>query len=518
MMRSLFSGVSGLRNHQVRLDAIGNNIANVNTIGFKSTRVNFQEVFSQTLRGASSPSAVGFGGTNPQQVGLGMSVSSIDTIHNQGNLQVTGKMTDMSIQGNGFFILSDGSSKAYTRAGTFDIDAQGSLVNPATGMKVQGWIADAAGNFGVKDESNLQPVKITLGQPINAQATSAVNLSGNLDSSTAVGSSYTTAVEVYDSLGNASTMQITLVKLASGAGAANNIGPNTWRWVADVGGITHAQVTAAGGTGLTTSSLALPANSSLPSGNYRVVVGGAGPYTVELRDSTGVTLLSNVAAGVAANGTVTLNDATTGNPLVTVTLPAAPAAGTANISVQNDFLRFTTTGMLDTSATGPTQITTTTPVSFTPAGAAAVAVTPNFTALTQMAAKSSAQVSFRNGYKMGSLESFSIDSAGGITGIYSNDLTQKIGQVALASFANPGGLLKKGENLYQESNNSGLRQIGESGVGGRGTIAPANLEMSNVDLSSEFTNMIVTQRGFQANTRVITASDQMLQELVNLIR
>lgn len=518
MMRSLFSGVSGLRNHQVRLDSIGNNISNVNTIGFKSSRVNFQEVFSQTLRGASSPGSSGLGGTNPQQVGLGMSVSSIDTIHNQGNLQVTGKMTDMAIQGNGFFVLSDGSSKFYSRAGTFDIDAQGNLVNPASGMKVMGWVADASGAFGVKDESNLKPVKITIGQPINAQATGNISLSGNLDASTASGTTYTTAVEVYDSLGNANTMQITLVKLAAGAGTANNIGPNTWRWAADVGGITHTQVTAAGGTGLATGNLALPANSSLPSGNYRVVIGGAGPYSVELRDSTGATLLSNVAAGVSAGNTVTLNDATSGNPLLTVTMPAAPAAGTADVSVSNDFLRFTTAGALDSTAVGPTQITTVTPVSFTPTGSAAVTITPNFTALTQLAAKSSAQVSFRDGYKMGSLESFSIDSAGVITGIYSNDLTQKIGQVALAGFANPGGLLKKGENLYQESNNSGLRQIGESGVGGRGTIAPANLEMSNVDLSSEFTNMIITQRGFQANTRVITASDQMLQELVNLIR
>lgn len=142
MMRSLYSGVSGLQNHQVRMDVIGNNISNVNTIGFKKGRVNFQDMISQSMGGAAKPTDE-LGGVNPKQVGLGMAVASIDTIHTQGSLQTTGKMDDLAIQGNGFFIMSSGAKQYYTRAGAFGLDQEGILVNPANGMKVQGWTAEA---------------------------------------------------------------------------------------------------------------------------------------------------------------------------------------------------------------------------------------------------------------------------------------------------------------------------------------------------------------------------------------
>ena len=412
MMRSMFSGVSGLRNHQIRMDVIGNNIANVNTVGFKSGRVNFAEVFSQTLRGAASPTA-NTGGTNPQQVGLGMAVSSIDTLHTQGNLQVTGKMTDMAIQGNGFFVVTDGGQRYFTRAGDFDVDAQGNLVNPSNGMKVMGWIADSNGAFGTKDEANLQPITIAVGSSIAASATIAVAFAGNLDASAAIGTTRTTSVEVYDSLGKAYALQVTFTKTNT----------NTWDYA-----ITD------------------------PTG------------TLTLSGNTGTLVFS------PSNGAF------------------VPASSTVNT------------------------------LSFTPTGSSTVNIVPNFNSVIQQAGTSTAQPTSRNGYQKGDLESFTIDSSGVITGVYSNGLNQPIAQVALGSFPNPGGLLKRGDNIFVESNNAGLRQIGEAQTGGRGAIAPANLEMSNVDLSQEFTQMIITERGFQANTRVITTSDQMLQELVNLVR
>ena len=141
MMRSLYSGVSGLQNHQIRMDVIGNNISNVNTIGFKKGRVNFQDMLSQSMQGAARPTE-DLGGVNPKQVGLGMTVASIDTIHTQGSLQTTGVATDIAVQGNGFFIMKNGEKEFFTRAGAFGIDEAGTFVNPANGMKVQGWMAE----------------------------------------------------------------------------------------------------------------------------------------------------------------------------------------------------------------------------------------------------------------------------------------------------------------------------------------------------------------------------------------
>ncbi|HEY3315717.1 MAG TPA: flagellar hook protein FlgE [Bacillota bacterium] len=412
MMRSMYAGVSGLRNHQIRMDVIGNNIANVNTVGFKAGRVNFQEIFNQTIRGASSPLGQR-GGTNPQQVGLGMGLSSIDTLQIQGNLQTTGKMTDLAIQGNGFFVLNADGNLVYTRDGAFDLDANGYLINPSNGMKVQGWLANSAGVFPAKNPNTIKDLQVPVGQSVAASTTTAVAFAKNLDAgltTTAPNNTYVTSIDVFDSLGARRSVTMTFTHTAA----------NTWSWTA------------------TGDAVAAPVQT----GN----------------------LTFNATGALTAGGAATMQ-----------------VTGSAG-------------------ATSP----------FT--------VNLNFNGLTQYAAGSSVAASGRDGYPMGSLMTFTIDSTGTVTGVYSNGVTQKIAQVAVATFANPGGLLKMGENLFQESNNSGLRDIGETGTGGRGTIAPGTLEMANVDLSLEFTNMISTQRGFQANSRIITTSDEMLQELVNLKR
>jgi len=408
MMRSMFSGVSGLRNHQLRMDVIGNNIANVNTVGYKKSRVLFQDMLSQTLRGASAPQG-GKGGSNPQQIGLGMTLNAIESLHTQGSSETTGKVTDMMIDGDGFFVLGEGSNRFYTRAGNFDFDAVGNLIN-ANGLKVQGWMANAAGVIDTTQA--IAGVQIPKGQSIQPQATSTATLLGNLDASAAIGAAWPATVTVYDSLGQSWTMNVTFTK-----GAVNS-----WN-------IT----------------------------------------------------LTNPPAGWA------------------------PAAGIAGGPVT-----FTGAGIY--SGGSPLTITG------TPPGANAVTVTVDVTGLTQFDAESNVTMNTQNGYASGVLNGYSIDKAGIITGRFSNGLTKQMAQIAMANFNNPVGLSKAGENLYTSSNNSGQVQIGTAGTGGRGEVSPGKLEMSNVDLSQEFTDMIVTQRGFQANSRIITVSDEMLQELVNLKR
>lgn len=413
MMRSMFAGVSGLRNHQVRMDVIGNNIANVNTVGYKTSRVTFADALSQTLRGATAPQG-NRGGINPQQVGLGVTLSSIDVLHTPGNLQTTGVNTDLAIQGNGFFILGgEGTQQYYTRAGNFNMDTSGRLVY-SNGLHLQGWLAEDDGTINTGQP--LTGITLPIGTTIDPNATSKLNLSGNLNSSTPVGESFIRNIQVYDSLGEPHTIQIVFTKTANA---------REWSWQA--------------------------------------------------QDSAGNQIPD----------------------------PATPAEGT---------ITFDTTGHLPAGTTG--SITNWS----TGTGADVLNIKIDFSAITQLHADESTIAYEQDGYRMGYLDSYRIDSSGTVIGIFTNGLTKNVAQIAIATFTNPAGLEKLGETMFRTSSNSGEAQINISGVGGAGRITPGALEMSNVDLSQEFTDMIVTQRGFQANSRIITTSDEMLQELVNLKR
>ncbi len=410
MMRSLFSAVSGLKAHQQRMDVIGNNIANVNTPGFKKSRVTFQDMLNQTIRGASRPVDGGRGGTNPMQVGLGVSTGSIDTIMTGSSPQDTGKNTDLAIDGDGFFVVSDGSRNYYTRAGAFDFDRDGYLVN-ANGMHVMGWRAE---NGIIKDtsSSSMAEIKIDLNTTEKAKQTEEIRFSGNLDASTAGGNSITVTQAVYDSLGCKHTAEFTFTK--------SDTNPNTWSVSCKVDG----------------------------------------------------------------------SDIT---PTPTPTLT------------------FKGDGTFDSSSSNVN-------FSFTPNnGADQVSFAPDFSQMTQFYGETTATAS-QDGYPAGSLQGVSFDTTGTLSGVFSNGITRALAQVALASFNNPGGLFKEGNTLFSESSNSGAAKFDAAGKGGRGTIKPGSLEMSNVELAQEFTDLITTQRGFQANSRVITASDEMLQDLVNLKR
>jgi flagellar hook protein FlgE len=415
MMRSMFAGVSGLRSHQVMMDVVGNNIANVNTIGFKASRVEFQDTLSQLIRGASGGTGEATAGVNPQQVGLGVKVGGIDLIFTQGASQLTGKSTDVAIQGDGFFVMRMGTETLYTRAGSFNFDQDGFLTDPS-GAVVQGWLINPL-TGKIETNSPVEDLKLPVGQVIDPQPTSTVSIGGNLSADAALTDPpVTTAISVIDKLGSAHRMTFQYTKTADNAWDLAVFGPES------------------NTVPIATASLAFdPATGALVS-----------------------------AAPVSVNYT--------------------PPGG--------DPMSFT----LDFGTGG----------------------TPG--ALTQFGGASTAAAINQNGTGTGYLRSFAISDDGVVSGVFSNGRSQPLGQVAMCSFNNPAGLVKSGGSMYRASGSSGQALVGTSGTAGRGSLAAGTLEMSNVDLAQEFTNLIIAQRGFQANSRIITASDELLQDLVNLKR
>ncbi|MFI8686267.1 flagellar basal-body rod protein FlgF [Rossellomorea sp. NPDC077527] len=407
MLRSMYSGISGMKNFQTKLDVIGNNIANVNTYGYKKGRVTFQDLMNQTVSGASRATA-NRGGQNAKQVGLGSSLSSIDTIQTQGSLQTTGRSLDVAISGDGYFVVRQGNNEMFTRAGNFYLDSNGNLVT-GQGNLVQGYPVNADGDV---NKSGTADIKIDTNTTMAPQATSKATYNGNLKSSAPIGAEVELETKVKDSLGKDISIKLLMNKTAQ----------NTW--------------------GVTISSLT----------NDVTVSAG---QTTSLTFDAGGKLTSQVPFPI------TLNNQTGGNQSQSIDL--------------------------------------------------------DFSKITQFDSSSSANVDTVDGNSEGYLESFNIGSSGEVNGVFSNGEVRVLSQLALATFSNPGGLTKAGSNLFQASNNSGLPNQGVAGEG-RGSLQSGSLEMSNVDLSEEFTEMITAQRGFQANTRIITTSDEILQELVNLKR
>jgi flagellar hook-basal body protein len=409
MLRSMFSAISGLRAHQTKMDVTSNNIANVNTVGFKGSQTVFQDTLSQVLRSGGQPAA-DRGGTNPAQVGLGVKLAAITTNWTQGATQSTGRSTDFMVEGDGFFVVEGGGEQMFTRAGSFDFDANGNLVT-ADGSVLQGWMADADGT--VNPNGPIGALSVPYGQMVNPASTTAGSIRGNLPSEVAVGETFQLGADMYDSQGVLQKVAYTFEKT----------GDNEW----------HLSVVHADGTVL-----------MAPTG---VVFDAAGNLTT----------------------------------------PAGP-----------DFQLPPFTPVGYPSWTNP--------------------VTMSLEGLTQFGGANTLAAPKPDGYTLGSLQSFTLGNDGTIVGVFSNGLRQPLGQLALASFNNPGGLQKAGNSSFRVGDNSGAAMIGLAGTGGRGVLNAGALEMSNVDLSEEFTGLIVAQRGFQANSRVITASDEILQDLVNLKR
>ena len=463
MMRSLYSGVSGLQNHQTRMDVIGNNISNVNTNGFKRGRVNFQDMISQQLSGAAKPTDE-LGGVNPKEVGLGMTVASIDNVFTQGNLQSTGISTDLAIQGNGFFVMKNGEETFYTRNGAFGLDMDGTLVNPANGMRVQGWMAEEVnGQMLVTTAATPEDLIIPVGSKDPAKETTNVNFACNLNKNTPEileGASaddifkgtWGTEQKIYDSFGNEHMLSVSFRRVVGN--------PNQWEAtvVIDQDNADYTQTRVGLGT----------------------------------TDGVGNTFLVNFDNyGALQSVTDTAGNVT--NPEGQVVLQTSFAVTDSNVDEQGNPYRQTLNINLGTIGSFKDTI-------------------------TQSASKSTTKAFYQDGYTMGYLDNFKIDSRGIITGVYSNGTNRTIGQIAMATFANDRGLEKAGDNTYVESNNSGMARIGESGVAGKGSLMAGALEMSNVDLSEQMTDMIVTQRGFQSNAKTITTADTLLETVLSLKR
>ncbi len=411
MLRSMFSGITGLRAHQQMMDVVGNNIANVNTAGYKAQNAVFETVISQAVKSPAAPVAAGQaienqGGQNGLQIGLGVALGGVSTNFNQGSAQLTGVSTDFMIQGDGFFVANNGTENLFTRAGAFTTDAEGQLVTP-DGSIIQGWMANAT---GVIDTNGvIGDIALPVSTYVAPVVSDALTVSGNIPKALANAGTVTSAITVYDALGTTATATATITKT------------------------------------------------------------GANAYTMSINGGAAVVVAFNAATGALAGGQA--------NP-ITVTGGNVPADNIAN-------------------------------------GQAYVV---DITGLTEYASPSSFAVTNQDGQGVGALSTFTTTADGQLIGVYSNGVKQPIAQLAVANFNNPNALEKVGDTTYRNTVNSGVALIGEAMADGRGSIQGGTLEMSNVDLAGEFTNLIVAQRGFAANSRTLTATDEMLQELMNIKR
>ncbi len=427
MMRSMYSGVSGLRIHQTKMDVIGNNIANVNTVGFKSSRATFSEIFSQTVQGASGANQ-NKGGTNPIQIGLGATLGSIDVNMTEGASQRTDNPLDLKIEGEGFFVVSDITGNKFTRAGAFNIDSVGNLVS-SSGLNLMGW---GVGNDGEIQKNKVQPLRILSSENVfsEPEMTSKAIIGGNINMNDPQlvpaegGVPFT--MTIYDSLGYPYTAEMNVQSTAT-----------------------------------------------------------ANQYDITMTD---VTNQNGVSIIGAATGAVTITfDGATGkitNTPATFDITGLDTANSDFSTIEVDFGSLTM-----------------------------------FSGNTTIEARAGDTNGLDSGNPAGTISGYEISSDGKILGQYTNGSTKLLGQIAIADFDNPAGLRKEGNNLFTATSNSGeFDGIGIDISSNGGAINSGVLEMSNVDLSTEFTEMITTQRGFQANSRIITSSDEMLQELVNLKR
>ncbi|MCH8019197.1 flagellar hook protein FlgE [candidate division KSB1 bacterium] len=544
MMRALFSGVSGLSNNQLKMDVIGNNIANINTIGFKTSRINFAEELSQVIQ-SSTASASG-GTQNALFVGLGVRANSIERDFSQGILQTTGKQTDLGIEGDGFFVFSDGTTQLYSRAGNMHFDGNGRLVN-ANGLTIQGWMADLQGELS----ATAQLGNITFGLSVISPAISTQNLAiaGNLDA---------TATPVREAWTANQTFTVAGAP-AVGADTLNSLTQTTTPLVdGDIiningtnsdGSVVSATFTYGAANDGTTLDDLLASISASFSGTATLVNGaivltdvafGESQTTISLSADPGNTGVIDLPGFVnTANGfspktssSVEVFDSLGSKHALNVTFTKTENAGEWTFEVDfsgNEVINEGSTGTITFAADGSLSTILYDNgeplLNFTPGNGANDVVinldfenTTGFSGLTQFAGQSSVIVPFQDGQAHGTLNSFSIDERGRVVGAFTNGRSRMIAQIALAKINNPEGLIHVGNNVYRTSGTTGIPSVGKAGEDLPASIFSGTLEASNVDLAAEFTDMIIAQRAFQANARVITVSDQFLSEVTQLKR
>lgn len=426
MIQAMYSGISGMKAFMTDLDVIGNNIANINTTGYKASRVNFQDMLSETLSPASASTST-HGGTNPNQVGLGTVAGSISVDETQGSMESTGNTGDLAIQGEGYFMYTDGSELLYSRDGSTTTDSNNNLVSSSNGDMLLGWSADLkTGDIDTSEAiTPSSTIQIPIGKLSSASQTTAIKLSGNLNAAQTVGSdTKDVTFNIYDSLGTAHKLTVKFAKAdntASTDSDGNAVELATW--------------------------------------TYSV-------YCNDVDKTNPVT-----------SGDITFN-----------------STGASNLDDVDISLSFT-------DLNGCVQ---------------PLKATISMSGISQDDGSSTVDLESQDGLQYGTLDSYSVSSDGLITGTFTNGSTRSLGQLATATFNNPKGLTKVGNNMLEESANSGAASVGTPSSGGRGSISGGYLEGSNADLATEFANMIVAQRGFQANSKIITTSDEVLQTLISM--
>jgi flagellar hook protein FlgE len=425
---AFYSGLSGLSTNANALNVVGNNLSNINTVGFKGSSTSFSDIFATSLGGMSTA-----GNGDPIQFGLGTQVNGVSQDFAQSSFQTASSALDMAIQGNGFFTLeTPAGQQVYSRDGSFSINSSGDLV-ASDGSSVLGWVRDATGN--VNTSAAIAPIQISAGTTASAFATKNITIGMNLNASAAADatSAFSTPIQVYDSQGNAQTLNETFTKTAA----------NTWSYT--ITGPAGATINGVAATTGATGTLVFSASGTLLS-----VDSGAGP--------------------VAA-------DTTAANPVLTISWGNGSAVSTI---------------------------------------AANMVTTGGASNISQFSAASAASSSSQDGYGAGSLTSMTVDQNGIISGTFTNGQVIQLAQVALSTFNNVNGLVQAGNNHWAQSLASGSPTVGVANQGGRGGILGSNLELSNVDVATQFTNMILNQRGYEANAKIVTTTDQLLQDTLNM--
>lgn len=568
MMRSLYSGVAGLKTHQTRMDVIGNNIANVNTTAYKSSSMTFSELMSQTTQKASGANATtGVGGTNAKQIGLGVKAGAINTaITTQGSAQSTGNPFDIMITGDNFFVVSNGSENFFTRDGSFYVDGAGNLAMTSTGYNVMGWGVDETTGNIKQDTVTALRIMSAANMTYPPEATTKANISGILDENdkdVTSANGKTVNLNFFDARGYSYTAKFTfkqsggdktneysmeLNKILDSTGAEIDISKlkfgnrsqqkmetkvtlntDAYKWDGKVlktkDGTTEvanlADIFKADG------SLITPADDAAAQKQQKALDAIAKAYGYE--GSTDEFLNLYITSTANKDKQLTIQDLL-GNMMAGKKTDVLPADGSA-ITMEGRYFEGTTvvfnkdTGKLESVGGSTTNLNVN--AAFSALGGNFSDVTIDLSECTNYDNKGTSTIGATSGdldglgtgRRLGDMIGVSIQKDGMIYASYDNGMTKLLGQIATAAFANASGLEKEGDNLYSATLNSGeFDGIGVDITAGGGYMSTGQLEMSNVDLSSEFTEMITTQRGFQANSRIITVSDTLLEELTNLKR
>ena len=568
MMRSLYSGVAGLKTHQTRMDVIGNNIANVNTTAYKSSSMTFSELMSQTTQKASGANATtGVGGTNAKQIGLGVKAGAINTaITTQGSAQSTGNPFDIMITGDNFFVVNNGSENFFTRDGSFYVDGAGNLAMTSTGYNVMGWGVDKTTGNIKQDTVTALRIMSSANMTYPPEATTKANISGILDQNdkdVTSANGKTVNLNFFDARGYSYTAKFTfkqsggdktneysmeLSKLLDSTGAEIDISKlkfgnrsqqkmetkvtlntDAYKWDGKVLKTKDGTTDVANLADIFNQdgSLITPADDAAAQKQQKALDAIAKAYGYE--GSTDEFLNLYITSTADKDKQLTIQDLL-GNMMAGKTTDVLPADGSA-ITMEGRYFEGTTvvfnkdTGKLESVGGSTTNLNVN--AAFSALGGNFSDVTIDLSECTNYDNKGTSTIGATSGdldglgtgRRLGDMIGVSIQKDGMIYASYDNGMTKLLGQIATAAFANASGLEKEGDNLYSATLNSGeFDGIGGDITAGGGYMSTGQLEMSNVDLSSEFTEMITTQRGFQANSRIITVSDTLLEELTNLKR